>query len=180
MQERNHTMLVVIDVQERMMPVIHRSDEVTREIVRLIQGCTALKIPMLTTEQYPTGLGATIPEVQEAMGQWYRPIEKITFSAADSLSFIGQLEASGRQHILICGVEAHVCVFQTARDLRNAGHDVEVVADAVSSRSEANRTIALERLTRHGVELTTVEMALFNLMVSADIPEFKTVSSIVK
>jgi len=180
MQERNHTMLVVIDAQERMMPVINRGNEVTGEIVRLIQGCRALHIPILVTEQYPTGLGTTVSEVREAMGEWYRPIEKITFSAADSLSFMGQLEASGRQHILICGVETHVCVFQTARDLRNSGHDVEVVADAVGSRSETNREIALERLTRHGVELTTVEMALFNLMISADIPEFKTVSGIVK
>jgi nicotinamidase-related amidase len=135
---------------------------------------------MLVSEQYSKGLGPTIQPVREAMGEWYRPVEKLSFSACTELRFIQQLEAAAKQNVLVCGVEGHVCVYQTARDLRQLGYDVEVVADAVGSRRDFNCTLALEKLTRHSVELTSVEMALFELMVTADIPEFKTVSKIVK
>lgn len=180
MLDRDHTLLVVVDVQERMMPVIHRGAEIIREVARLVKGCRALGLPILVTEQYPQGLGATVPEVREALGEWYRPVEKLTFSAEGNLRFMSQLEAAGKSKVLVCGVETHVCVYQTARDLRNFGHDVDVVADAVSSRREINHTIALQRLTRHSVETTTVEMALFDMLESADAKEFKAISALVK
>jgi nicotinamidase-related amidase len=180
MIERNDTVLIVIDVQERMMPAISRADEVLANIVRLIEGCRELQMPMLVSEQYSKGLGPTLSAVQSAMMEWYRPLEKISFSAAADLRFMQQLEAVGRQTAIVCGVEAHVCVYQTARDLRTLGYDVEVVADAVGSRAEHNHRLALDKLTRHSVELTTVEMALFEMMQRADIPEFKAVSKIVK
>lgn len=180
MTERSDSILVVIDVQERMMPVIDRSTIVTGEIVRVVRGFRALELPILVTEQYSKGLGGTLPALVDALGEWYRPIEKNSFSAVGEMHFMQQLETAARNRVFICGVEAHVCVYQTARDLALMGWDVEIVSDAVGSRAESNRRIALERLSRRGIELTTVEMVLFDLMHRADIPEFKTVSSIVK
>jgi nicotinamidase-related amidase len=180
MIDRSDSILVVVDVQERMMPVIDRVDAVTDNILRLINGFRALGLPILVTEQYSRGLGHTIVPVREALAEWYRPIEKISFSAAGELHFMQQLEGSTRKTVLLCGVETHVCIYQTARDLALTGFDVEVVADAVSSRAAMNREIALAKLPRRGIDLTSVEMALFEIMSRADVPEFKAVSGIVR
>ena len=162
------------------MPAIERSDEVSTEVLRVVEGCRALDVPMLVTEQYPKGLGNTLPAIRSAMAEWYRPIEKMSFSATGEMHFMQQLELAGRHQVLLCGVETHVCVYQTARDLHQLGWHVEVISDAVGSRAEPNYRTALEKLARMGVELTSVEMALFEMMVRADIPEFKSVSKIVK
>ena len=180
MLERDNTLLVVIDVQERMLPAIDGNQNVLDGILRLIAGCRELAIPMLVTEQYSKGLGPTVAPVAEAMGEWYRPIEKMSFSACGDLHFMQQLEAVGRQNVLLCGVESHVCVYQTATDLRNLGYSVEIAGDAVGSRAPRNHELALAKVTRHGVEATSVEMALFEMMVRADIPEFKAISKIVR
>lgn len=180
MLDRVKTLVVVIDAQERMMPVIEGTERVVDNITRLVRGSLALGLPMLVTEQYSKGLGGTVQPIASAMQEWYRPIEKMTFSAVESMPFMQQLETTGATKVLLCGVEAHICVFQTASDLRQVGWDVEVVADAIGSRSDFNRGIALERMHRHGIELTTVEMALFSIMRTADCPEFKSVSQIVK
>ncbi len=180
MIDRNHTILVVIDVQERMMPAIEGEEAVVANVVRLVQGARLLGLPMLVTEQYPQGLGPTVPEVRAAMGDEYRPMEKISFSACGDMTFMNHFEQAPHHTVLLCGVESHVCLYQTARDLRNLGHNVEVVADAAGSRSRHNHEIALARLARHGVEITSVELALFEIMERADIPEFKDVQRIVK
>jgi nicotinamidase-related amidase len=180
MIEREHAVLIVVDVQERMMPAIARNAEVIDNVLRIINGCRALNIPMLVSEQYSKGLGTTIPEVREAMGEWYHPVEKMSFSACGELRFLQKLESMGRNTALVCGVESHVCVYQTALDLRQLGYDVEVVSDAVGSRKEHNYRLGLEKLSRHNIELTSVEMALFEMMQRADIDEFKAVSKIVK
>lgn len=178
--DRSDTLLVVVDVQEKMMNAIHDADRVTDNICRLVRGCRVLDVPILVTEHYSKGLMYTVPKVQEALGEYYKPLEKITFSAAKDLDFMRAFEAAGRQHILVCGVETHICVYQTARDLHNLGWTVEVVADAVSARTERNTRIALERMEHHSLDFTSVEMALFDMMESADIPEFKAIAAIVK
>jgi len=180
MLERDSALLVVIDVQERMLPAIDRNQEVLNQILRLVAGARELGVPMLVTEQYSKGLGPTVGPVAEAMGEWYRPIEKISFSACGDLHFMQQLETSGRQSVILCGVESHVCVYQTAMDLRNLGYTVEVAVDATGSRVEGNHRLAIEKIARHGIDTTSVEMALFEMMGRADIPEFKAVSKIVK
>ena len=178
--DRSDTLLVVVDVQERMMNAIHNADQVIDNVTRLVRGCSELGLPVLVTEQYPKGLGATVPAVQAALGKAYNPLEKITFSATRDMDFMRAFEAAGKEKVLICGVEAHVCVYQTARDLFNLGWTVEIVADAVGSRNEQNRAMALSKMELHGVDLTSVEMILFDMMESADIPEFKTISALVK
>lgn len=178
--DRSDALLVVIDIQEKMRKAINDADRVIDNICRMVRGCRALGVPILVTEHYSKGLMATVPEVQEALGDAYNPLEKITFSAAKDMDFMRAFEAAGRQQILICGVETHICVYQTARDLHNLGWNVEVVADAVGARSERNSMIALQRMEQHGLDLTSTEMALFDMMESADIPEFKSVAAIIK
>lgn len=172
--------LVVIDVQERMMPVVADRENVIDGIATLCRGMRTLGVPILVTEQYPKGLGQTVPAIRQALGEDYRPLEKATFSAAKDRDFLQAFEASNRHQVLICGVESHVCVYQTARDLHNLGYTVEVVADAVGSRTADNRAIAMERLAHHGVDFTSVEMCLFDLMVTSEHENFREISALVK
>ncbi len=178
--DRDDVLLVVVDVQERMMPAIFEGEELIRKIATLIRGARILGIPILTTEQYPAGLGATVKDLQDALGEGYKPLPKRAFSAAKDLDFMQAFEASGKHQVLICGVEAHVCVYQTARDLHNLGYTVEVVADAVGSRSVDDLSISLERLEHHGVDFTSVEMTLFDMMESSEYERFKEISALVK
>jgi nicotinamidase-related amidase len=180
MLDRNHTVLLVVDVQERMLPAIDNHEEVLANVVRLAAGFRRLSIPMLVTEQYAKGLGPTVPAVREAMAEWYIPVDKMTFSACGDLHFMNQLEAAGKGNVILCGVEAHICVYQTAMDLRDMGYTVELAADAIGSRSPRNRDIAIEKIMRRGIDVTSAEMILFEMMVRADVPEFKDVQAIVK
>jgi nicotinamidase-related amidase len=180
MFERVKTLLTIIDTQERMMPVIDGNEMVITNIRKAVQGCRALGLPILVTEQYSKGLGPTVAPIANALQEWYRPIEKMSFSAVGSMGFMQQLETAGAKRVLLCGVETHICVYQTARDLREVGWEVDVLADAVGSRSALNCRVALDRMARHGVEISSVEMALFQIMKTADCPEFRTISSIVK
>jgi nicotinamidase-related amidase len=179
MLDRDDTVLLVVDMQERMLPAIHNQDELLANVVKLVRGFRRLEIPMLITEQYPQGLGPTVAPIREAMGEWYIPVEKMSFSACGDLHFMNQLEAAGRKNVILCGVETHVCVYQTAMDLLNLGYTVEVAADAVSSRSATNYRIGIDKMTSREVDITSVEMILFEMMIRADIPEFKDVQKIV-
>lgn len=178
--DRTDALLVVVDMQEKMMNAIHDAAHVTDNVCRLVRGCRALGVPILITEHYSKGLSGTVADVRHALEDDYRPLEKISFSAAKDLDFMRAFEASGRQHILLCGVESHVCIYQTARDLHNLGWTVEVVADAAGARTDRNHRIGIDRMRHHGIDCTSVEMALFDMMESADIPEFKTVAAIIK
>jgi nicotinamidase-related amidase len=175
--DRNDAVLVVIDVQERLMPVIHDRFEVEQNLERLIRGAQILSVPVLVTEQYVKGLGPTIEPLRQALGESYRPIEKQCFSAHGCAPFAAQLGALDRRQVLLAGVETHVCVYQTARDLLSEGRAVWVVADAVSSRSVRNRDIALQRMMGDGARLSSTEMALFELL---GVAEFRAISRIIK
>ena len=178
--DRSKAILVVMDVQERMMPAIDNADARIDKITRLVRGCVELRVPVLVTEQYSKGLGPTVAPIREALGEKYNPLEKMTFSAAKDLDFMQAYDASGKHHLLICGVEAHVCVYQTARDLFNLGWTVEVIGDATGSRTEQDRRMAFIRMGRHGVDISSVEMALFDMMESAEAEEFRSVAAIIK
>ena len=180
--DRNDAVLVVIDVQERLMPVIHERSDVERNIERLIRGAHILGVPAIVTEQYVKGLGTTVELVRTALEETsgYRPIEKNCFSAHGCAPFAAQLAALDRRQVLLAGVETHVCVFQTALDLLGAGWTVWVAADAVSSRTARNREIGLQRLVSEGVKLSSTEMALFEMLAVAGTDEFRAVSRLVK
>jgi nicotinamidase-related amidase len=167
--------LVVIDVQEGFRKAVPGFDQVAAAARALITGARAVELPILVTEQYPKGLGHTVPAIAEALPDQVRPLEKVCFSAPEADGF----ELAGRDQAVVCGIEAHVCVNQTTLDLLADGIEVQVVADAVGSRSAENRAIGLERMERAGAVITSVETALFELVGRAGTDEFKRVQQVV-
>jgi nicotinamidase-related amidase len=174
-----NTVLVVIDFQQRLFPVIHEKETLLRNALKLIQGIKVLDIPIILTEQYPRGLGPTIPEMKELLRD-VKPLEKVCFGCYSNEGFKQSLEATRRKQVLITGIETHICVYQTAMELARAGYEVQVAADCVSSRDPYNKKIALRRLGAAGINPTTAEMALFELLKVATSDKFKQISGIVK
>ena len=172
--DRNACGLLVVDVQERLMPVIDEREEIEKNLVRVIRGAQILEVPVIVTEQYVKGLGRTVASVRDALGESYAPVEKISFSAAR------HIDLAGRSQVLIAGVETHVCVYQTVSELLAKNVSVWVVADAVSSRAPQNRDIALRRMSADGAKLSSTEMALFELLREAGTDEFRAVAALVK
>jgi nicotinamidase-related amidase len=173
MLQSHSAVLVVVDAQVKLLPFIHGAEETVGQICRLIRGFRIAGAPILVTEQYRKGLGETDPRIQEAIEEkdpmtsqphHFEPIEKMCFSCVKDDAFLKALEASGRRQVVLCGIESHVCIHQTALDLLGRGYQVEVAADAVSSRAARNRDIALQRLASEGLKLTTVEMAVFEML----------------
>ena len=156
----------------------HR-EQVVAESLRLIRGAGVLGLPVFATEQYRRGLGATVPEVAEAI-PGFAPFEKLTFSAWGQPALPDALRARGITDVLICGIEAHVCVCQTALDLRAAGLRPFVVADATSSRTVENWRLGLERMRQAGTTIVSAEMALFELLERAGTEEFKAILALVR
>lgn len=173
--ERDRTALLVVDVQEGFRPVIDRFDAVARATATLVQGARMLGLPVVVTEQYPKGLGATIPEVAEHL-EGVEALEKTVFPATEADGF----DLGGRDQVLVCGIEAHICVHQSAARLLAGGAEVQVVEDAVSSRTPANRELGLHRIEEAGGRRTSVEMALFELLGGAGSDEFKTIQRLIK
>jgi nicotinamidase-related amidase len=171
--------LVVIDIQGKLAQLMHQKEALFENAQKLIKGVQILEIPIIVTEQYPKGLGPTIPEIA-ALFPNFKPIPKVAFSCCGDEGFQRELLAVNRRQILICGIETHVCVYQTTVDLIASGHEVQVVADVVSSRTAENREIGLQRMWDEGAKITSTEMALFELMKVAEGPKFKEVSKIVK
>lgn len=171
--------LIVIDVQEKILPVIFEGDRVLKNTIKLINGFKILNVPLFYTEQYPKGLGPTSGEVKEALGD-LEPIGKMTFSCYGAGDLFEQLKSNKIENVLLCGIESHVCVMQTALDLIANGFKVQVAADAVSSRREFDYKIALERLRTNGVEITLTESVLFEMLNVCGTEQFKAISKIVK
>ncbi|MDX6584203.1 MAG: hypothetical protein QOI10_3387 [Solirubrobacterales bacterium] len=168
--------LVVIDVQEAFRKALPSFDRVAASSATLVQGAAAIGLPVVVTEQYPSGLGATVAEVAEHLPEGTATLAKVRFSAAEAEGF----ELGERDQALVCGIEAHVCVNQTVLDLIDEDVEVHVAADAVGSRTEANRELGLAKMERAGAVLTSVEMALFELLGGSDAKAFKQVQALVK
>ena len=171
--------LVVVDVQERLLPPIFEQQRVVQNTVRLIQGATVLRVPIFATEQYRKGLGATVPEVAGAI-PGFAPMEKLAFSACGATGFIPALKRKKVSEAILCGIEAHVCVSQTCLDLLDEGFRVFVVADAVSSRTPENCRFGLDRMRAAGAVIVSTEMVLFELLEQAGTAEFKQILNLVK
>lgn len=174
-----NTALIVVDVQDKLARVMYEKEMLFENLQKLIKGVQILGIPIILTEQNPGGLGPTIPEVAHLLSD-LQPIPKLSFSCCGDGRFLRELEALNRQQVLIAGIEAHVCVYQTAVDLLRLGYEVQVVADAVSSRTAENREIGLERVRSEGASLTSTETALFELLKVAEGAKFKEILNIVK
>ncbi|HEV2756467.1 MAG TPA: isochorismatase family protein, partial [Actinomycetota bacterium] len=173
MLDRSRAALVVVDVQEGFRKAIPDFEEIARRTATLVEGARILGVPAVVTEQYPKGLGHTVDEV----GLNGEPVlEKTVFAASCAEGF----DLEGRDQVVVCGIEAHVCVHQTVEDLAARGVEVHVCADAVASRDPANKVVALERAERAGAVPTTVEMALLELCGRAGTDEFKAVQRLIK
>ncbi len=173
------TVLVVVDFQGKLARMVDRSETVLRNAQILIQGVKHLDIPIVATEQYPQGLGRTVEEIAVHLAD-IPVIEKTAFSCFGSTAFQDRLASFKRRQVLLCGIETHVCVFQTARDLLAHDYDVYLVTDAVSSRTPENRQLGIHRIEKMGGILTSAEMALFELMRDSTAHAFKAVSNLVK
>ncbi len=171
--------LLVVDMQERLLPAIADHERVVRNGVMLIKGAAILGLPMIATEQYRKGLGATVPEVAGAFPS-FSAIEKLAFSACGVQVVQGFLKFHARPDVILCGVEAHVCVSQTCLDLLGSGRRVFVAADATSSRTLENYRLALERMRDAGAIIVSAEMILFELLERAGTSEFKEILALVK
>lgn len=179
MTTADHSLVALIDVQGKLASLMHEREALYRQLQIFLQGTRILDIPVLWLEQYPKGLGPTVPEIASLLVD-LQPIAKTSFSAFGDPTFHEALTQSGRRHVVVAGIEAHVCVYQTARDLLAEGYSVDVVQDAVSSRTQANRDAGLARMTRLGAGMTTVEMQLFDWLREAGSPQFKEISRLVR
>jgi len=171
--------LVVVDVQGKLATLMHEREELYRNLQILIRGARVLELPVFWLEQYPEGLGPTIPEVADLLTD-LEPLPKVVFSGWGQGEFVRQVRASGRKQLILCGLESHICVYQTTRDLLDRGYHVEIAADAVSSRTAQNRDIGIQRMAALGAEITSVEMALFEMLREASGPQFKEIARLVK
>lgn len=171
--------LVVVDVQGRLAQLMHDKHTLFKNIQILIKAAKILDIPIIWCQQCPQALGDTIGQIAELL-PGIQPLNKATFSCCGLEQFNQGLNALNRRQIILCGIEAHVCIYQTAVDLLNAGFYVQVVADAVSSRTLADRQTAVEKLKTLKTDISSVEMTLFELLVTADHPKFKPVVELIK
>ncbi|WP_137389850.1 isochorismatase family protein [Rhodoligotrophos defluvii] len=172
--DRSRSLLLLIDFQERLMPVIDQSGAVIANAVRLLKAARLLDVPALRTEQNPRGLGPTLPEL--AGNEMV--VEKVSFAACPATGFAEAL--GNREQIVLSGCEAHICVAQTALGLRAQGREVFVVRDAVGSRRAESKETALVRLAANGVEIVTTEMVLFEWLATSADPQFKAVSALIR
>lgn len=177
--KRDNTVALVIDFQERLYPFIHDNEKLTKNVVRLLKGLNVLGIQMIVTEQYSKGLGHTIAEIQEALGN-YEHIEKDTFSSCGSADVCNTLSNSGKKNVIVFGIESHVCVLQTTIDLIAMGYQPILIEDCVSSRSVNDKNIAIERMRQEGAIISTYESILFELCEVSGTDMFKAISKIVK
>jgi nicotinamidase-related amidase len=173
------TLLLVIDVQGNLAQAMHGKDVLFKNLGKIIGGFQILGLPVIVTEQIPQKLGPTIPEIA-ALFDPFEPIPKASFSCCGEDRFMKELKATDRSQVLLAGIEAHVCVYQTAVDLLKLGYEVQVVADCVSSRTGENRSIGVERMQHEGAKLTSAEMALFELLKVAEGEKFRKIIKVVK
>ncbi|CAA7614189.1 hydrolase [Magnetospirillum sp. UT-4] len=171
--------LLIVDVQENLAPVMADARAVYKGCTILLKAAARLGLPVLVSEQYPKGLGRTMGELREHVPDG-AVVEKLHFSCAAEPALKERVDGLGRDHLVIAGIEAHVCVLQSALGFKAAGYQVFVVADACSSRDSANHRAALERMAANGIEVVTVEMVAFEWLHRAGTPEFKDISRLIK
>jgi nicotinamidase-related amidase len=179
MLRKDKTGLVVIDVQGKLATIVHDSEAFIANLVKLVKAAKLLGMPILWLEQNPEKLGATVPELREVLDM-VEPIAKYSFSACGEPVFVEAIKKAKMNTWLITGIEAHICVYQTALGLLDLGYDVELVSDCVSSRTIENKDMALAKLARKGAEVTSLEMCLFELIGDCRADEFRAALSLIK
>ena len=173
------TALVLVDVQGKLAQAMHNKEELFENLKRIVKGAQVLSVPILWAEQNPDGLGPTLPEIAELLPN-QKPVSKLSFSCCGNEHFMKNLKAVNRKNMVVVGIEAHVCVYQTVADLISQQYDVQVVADAVASRTPENKEIGLEKCKDAGASLTSTETVLFELLKEARGERFKEIIHLVK
>ena len=172
------TALLIVDFQERLLNVMRKKDLLKKDMLKLVKGIKVLGIPIYFTEQYPQGLGETAKEIKaELEGE---AIQKLSFSCSGAGNLFSELKEKNISQVIVCGIETHVCVQQTTLDLLANGFQVNIPANAVSSRTKIDYKTALSRMEKHGAEITTVEAILFELLNVCTTQEFKDIAKIIK
>src|SRR4030042_134407 len=179
MLEIKNCCLIVVDVQGKLAQLMYDKQALFKNIQILIKSAKILDIPILWCQQCPDALGPTIPEIAELL-VGIEPVNKASFSCCGEDDFNIKLQTLNRRQVLLCGIEAHVCIYQTAVDLLRKGFEVNVIADAISSRTIENKQIAISRIAAESVKVCCTEMALFELLKTADHPQFKQIAKLVK
>ncbi|HYM31668.1 MAG TPA: hydrolase [Candidatus Cybelea sp.] len=179
MLDRARSLLLVVDVQERLLPAMADPAAVVEGCGKLMRGAARLSVPILVTEQYPSGLGPTVPALK-SLAPDQAVVAKVHFSGAADPGIAAWLQASGRSQAVLCGLESHVCVQQTALQLKAQGWEVFVAGDAISSRRRQSMELAVARMRERGCEIVDVEMVLFEWLGKAGTSEFKDLSRIIK
>jgi nicotinamidase-related amidase len=178
--DKNKTALIVVDVQEAFRDVIKKFKKTAKRVATAVEGFQILGIPVVVTEQYPKGLGKTAKEIAEVLGEGTAIFEKTAFSSCGASAFLDKLSSLKVTQAVLCGLETHVCVNQTAHDLLDHGIQVHLLLDAVCSRSNVNKRAGLEKMFASGVVPSSVEMALFELMRDARHEQFKQIQALIK
>lgn len=177
--KKENTALLIIDIQERILPVMQNADTFIGNTLKLIKGFKQLEMPLFYTEQYPKGLGRTADVLLNEL-EGLSVFEKMTFSCFGAGNLFKELKEKNISQVVVAGIETHVCVLQTVLDLVANGFQVNVCADAVSSRKEIDYSNALDRMRKHNIEVTTTESVLFELLVECGTVNFKSISKLVK
>ena len=175
----NNTVLTIIDIQGNLAHAMHDKESLFKKVKQLINGCNALEIPIILTEQNPNGLGPTLPVIKELL-PGVTAIPKMNFNCCDDKGYMEALESSGKKQVLIAGIESHICIYQTAAALLDMVYEVQVVTDAVASRFPENRKLAIRKMSGMGISMTGVEMALFELLKTAEHEKFREIVKIIK
>ncbi len=178
--DAHHAAFVIIDVQEGFRGIIPDFAVMAANITRFLQGAKILDVPVIVTEQYPKGLGRTAEEILFALDPDHAPLEKTAFSSCGAPAFVASLKQLDIRQVILGGIEAHICVNQTAHDLIDAGFQVHLLADCISARFEVNKKAGLDKMMQSGAVPSTVEMALFELMRDAKHEQFKAIQQLVK
>jgi nicotinamidase-related amidase len=177
--ERNNTIFVIIDIQEKLSSKMKYRTSILNNTIKLINSCKILNIPIIVTEQYPKGIGQTEKEIIEHLPE-YNPILKMTFSCYGEENFRDALNGAKKSNIIIAGIEAHVCVLQTALDCIKAGYNVHVIKDAICSREESNMETAIKLMFAGGAVISSTEIAIFQLLKECGTEEFKKIMPFIK
>ncbi|MCU0837598.1 MAG: hydrolase [Rhodospirillales bacterium] len=178
--DRETSCLAIVDIQTKLLPAMTDSASLVNNATLLLQAASRLALPVLVSEQYAKGLGPTVAEIRQALPASAAIVEKVSFSCLVEEAFARRLEQLGRRQIVVAGIEAHVCVLQTADQLVAAGFDVFVVADATASRTLASHQAAMQRLAACGCTIVTTEMVIFEWLRVAATPEFKALSALIR
>lgn len=176
----NDTLLLIVDMQERIFANVERGNEILNIQRKVIETFKILTLPILITEQYPKGLGPTIRPIQSLLGEAYQPLSKTTFSCLDDPSFFNYIQQFPHKQFVVVGIEAHICILQTVKSLLKIGKEVAVLNDAISSRSIFDFSTSIAEMRDMGARISCAETVIFEMLKDSNHPQFKSISDLLK